>query len=140
MGNPAEGSHVVTKFGNGGMATDDEWLTEGKKRVIFSDAVDGDPGRKKSLEKGESVENLIEVTGGECQNSARVAADHPAEMTSCGRATKLDDLLVRRITEHRSLATGSDQCESAQFVDFQKRREPVRQIAPKLRAFPEDCV
>lgn len=43
MGNPAERLHVVTEFGNGGMATNDEGLTEGKKHVIFSDAVDGDP-------------------------------------------------------------------------------------------------
>lgn len=112
MGNPAEGLHVVTEFGNGGMATDDEGLTEGKKRVIFSDAVDGDSYRKKSLKKRKSVENLIEVTGGESQNPARCASDHPAEMTSCGRATKLNDLLVRRITEHRHLTTSSDQCEA----------------------------
>ena len=43
---------------------------------------------------------------------------NPAEMTMCGRATKLNDLLVRRVTEHRRLVTSSDQCESARFVDF----------------------
>ena len=118
MGNPAEGMHGVTKFGNGGMATNDEGLAEGKKHVIFSDAVNGDSGRKKSIKKRKSVKNLIEVTGGESQNSARGASDHPAEMTSCGRATKFNDLLVCRITEYRSLATSSDQCESARFVDF----------------------
>jgi hypothetical protein len=40
MGKPAEGMHGVTKFGNGGMASNYEGLTEGKKRVILSDAVD----------------------------------------------------------------------------------------------------
>jgi hypothetical protein len=43
--------------------------------AVGDDTVDRDFGRKKSLKKGKSVENLIEVTGGESQDPARGASD-----------------------------------------------------------------
>ena len=50
MGCPALRTHVAVELSYRGVAAENERLTEDKKSIFFTDAVDGDSGGKKGFE------------------------------------------------------------------------------------------
>ncbi len=86
---PAERVHMVVELRFCRVLTDDEGLAKEEEGIVFSDGIDANTGFEKGFEKGEAVEDLVEVSGGESENVFEVGVDNPPEIATGGWATEV---------------------------------------------------
>jgi hypothetical protein len=140
VGSPAFRVHVRVEFECRGMAAEDEGLSENQKRIVHTDAVEGNAGGKEGLEEGEPVEEGVGAAGNEGEPAVGFAADQPAKAATGRWAAEFDDLLASRIEKHGCFSASTDQGEWSGLRAFKEWPQTLRKRAAEFRAFAEDCV